>query len=96
MRIFVGLLLITGTSLGRSFQNPIVADLALEEAHFAELERADYDAQEIQSSIITSVNSAGARLLKSGFFGPDRNKPENLLRAFGFPVHKFGQLTFLA
>ena len=81
---------------GGKVEDPIVADLALEEAHFAELERADYDAQEIQSRIITSVDIAGARLLKAGFFGPDRNKPENLLRAFGFPVHQFGQLTFLA
>ena len=80
---------------GGKVEDPIVADLALEEAHFAELKRADYDAQEIQSRIISSVNIAGARLLKSGFFGPDRNKSENLLRAFGFPVHKFGQLTFL-
>ncbi len=77
-------------------EDPIVADLALEEAHFAKLERADYDAQEIQSRIITSVNRKGSRLLTSGFLGPDRNEAENLLRAFGFPAHQFGQLTFLA
>ena len=81
---------------GGKVEDPIVADLALEEAHFAEVERADYDAHEIQSRIITSVNSKGTRLLMSGFLGPDRNKAENLLRAFGFPAHQFGQLTFLA
>ena len=81
---------------GGKVEDPIVADLALEEARFTKLERADYDVQDIQSRILTAINGKGSELIASGSMAADTNEAENLLRAFGFPAHQFGQLIFLS
>ena len=81
---------------GGKVEDPIVADLALEEAHFAKLERADYGVKDIQSRILSAINRAVAELIASGSMAPDKTEAEILLRDFGFPAHQFGRLIFLS
>jgi 3-hydroxyacyl-CoA dehydrogenase len=79
---------------GGKVEDPIVADLALEEAYFAKLDRADFDKEVIKSRILKAIDLKGARLKTVGWF-TSTGEAQNQLRAFGFPDHQLEHLSFL-
>lgn len=68
---------------GGKVEDPIVADLALEEAYFAGIPRTDYRADEITRRLVLAVTNEAARLADQGADPADIDRVA--CRALGFP-----------
>jgi 3-hydroxyacyl-CoA dehydrogenase len=78
---------------GGKVDDPVVADLALEEAHFAGLTRTDYSENEIVSRMLLALVVEAAEILQDGLATSaeiDHTAREEL----GFPVAQGGPLQY--
>ena len=77
---------------GQRVEDPIVADLAVEEAHFGGLAREDYEADDIVSRICAALIVEAVMLVGEGHEPPrvDRVAVDGL----GFPAAKGGPLAY--
>ena len=75
---------------GGKVDDPIVADLALEEAHFADVERCDYTGDEIRERLLSAMINEACDVLHEGVAGsaPDIDRVSVL--AHGFPRSRGG------
>ncbi|WP_305971889.1 MULTISPECIES: 3-hydroxyacyl-CoA dehydrogenase family protein [unclassified Mameliella] len=74
--------------------DPIVADLALEEAHFHRLERGDYTPEEIRERLLVALVAAARELQAAGVAARDIDAVS--IEALGFPSDKGGVLSWAA
>ncbi|MBV7396982.1 3-hydroxyacyl-CoA dehydrogenase family protein [Mameliella sediminis] len=72
--------------------DPIVADLALEEAHFHRLNRVDYSPEEILDRMLTALVAAAAEALAEGIAAPAIDAAS--VEGAGFPAARGGILTW--
>ena len=79
---------------GGKVDDPIVADLALEEAHFAGLSRSDYSALDIVERVLLALICEVDRLLETGFDGDEIDLLS--IQALGFPRNRGGLTHFTA
>ena len=71
-------------------EDPIVADLALEEAHFAGIERTDYEADEIRERLVLAMINEAADVLDEGVAGSARDIDLVTVLGYGFPRWRGG------
>ncbi|WP_245189044.1 3-hydroxyacyl-CoA dehydrogenase family protein [Mameliella alba] len=74
--------------------DPIVADLALEEAHFHRLERGDYTPDQIRERLLVALVSAARDLQAEGLAASDIDAVS--VEALGFPADRGGVLSWAA
>ena len=79
---------------GGKVEDPIVADLALEEAHFARLQRNEYDTLDIQNRLLAAINQTASRLSASGDPSHASEELNLALKEFGFPSRQRIKLTY--
>ncbi len=79
---------------GGKVDDPIVADLALEEAHFHGLTRVDYSASEIRERLLVALIHAAADLMARGVPAPEIDRASRA--CLGFPGEKVGLMTYAA
>lgn len=77
---------------GGKVEDPIVADLALEEAHFGGLMRTDYDAGEIVDRIVHALVCAGVDAVVRGLARTGAEVDAAAVVACGFPATRGGPL----
>ncbi|MBM1221692.1 enoyl-CoA hydratase/isomerase family protein [Ponticoccus sp. SC2-23] len=71
-------------------EDPIVADLALEEAHFAGITRTDYDADEIRHRLILAMINEAADILAEGIAETAADIDLVTVFGYGFPRWRGG------
>lgn len=77
---------------GGKVDDPIVADLALEEAHFHRVTRSDFTADEICSRMLSALVLAAQNLADQGYTEAQINKIS--IDKLGFPKHWGGVLVW--
>jgi len=75
---------------GGKVEDPIVADLALEEAHFAGRTRTDYDADEIRRRLILAMINEAADILAEGIAETAADIDLVTVFGYGFPRWRGG------
>jgi 3-hydroxyacyl-CoA dehydrogenase len=80
---------------GGKVDDPIVADLALEEAHFAGITRCDYSGQEIRERLLCAMINEAVGLLDEGIALSAQSIDLVAVRSCGFPRWR-GGLMFVA
>ena len=73
---------------GGKVDDPIVADLALEEAHFSGLERTDFEIHDIQDRLVTAFNQIGAEILSTETDCTVETLKALCAQYCGFPISK--------
>lgn len=74
--------------------DPIVADLALEEAHFAGITRTDYSADEIRSRLLLAMINEAANMLDEGVAQNTAVVDRISVDACGFPPWRKGLMQY--
>lgn len=79
---------------GGRVEDPIVADLGIEEAHFAGVERVDYSKDEIQRRIVLAMINEAADLLQEGVAVEARDIDLVTVYDTGFPRWRGGLMHY--
>ncbi|MFK7858232.1 MAG: enoyl-CoA hydratase-related protein [Granulosicoccus sp.] len=79
---------------GGRVDDPIVADIALEEAHFAGIERVDYTAHEIRERLLLAMINEAAELLRTGTAQSASYIDLVTIRGYGFPRWRGGLMHY--
>ncbi|SMX50211.1 3-hydroxyacyl-CoA dehydrogenase family protein [Maliponia aquimaris] len=79
---------------GGKVEDPIVADLALEEAHFHRVARVDYAEAQIRERLLAALIVAARGLLAEGYAAAEIDRAA--IAALGFPAERGGPLVFAA
>ncbi|SNS93962.1 3-hydroxyacyl-CoA dehydrogenase family protein [Antarctobacter heliothermus] len=77
---------------GGKVDDPIVADLALEEAHFHRLTRVDYGAEDIRDRLLAALVLAAVALVQEGAAEEEINRAS--VEGLGFPADQGGVLVW--
>ncbi|MBT55499.1 MAG: hypothetical protein CMF72_19130 [Mameliella sp.] len=77
---------------GGKVDDPIVADLALEEAHFHRMTRVDFSADEIRERLLVALVVAAVELLQTGAAEDEINRASVV--GLGFPAGLGGVLVW--
>ncbi len=75
-------------------EDPIVADLALEEAHFAGRARTDYSADEIRSRLLLAMINEAADILDEGVVASTADIDHLSVLGCGFPSERGGLMCY--
>jgi 3-hydroxyacyl-CoA dehydrogenase len=79
---------------GGKVDDPIVADLALEEAHFAGITRVEYDAQEIRDRLLLAMINEAADILHEGIAQSAQDIDLVTVFGYGFPRWRGGLMHY--
>ena len=79
---------------GGRVDDPIVADLAMEEAHFASIERVDYSADEIRERLLLAMINEAADLLLEGIAQNASDIDLVTIFGYGFPRWRGGLMHY--
>ena len=79
---------------GGKVEDPIVADLAIEEAHFAGITRVDYTAQQIRNRLLLAMINEAADILNEGIARSARDIDLVTVFGYGFPRWRGGLMHF--
>ncbi len=79
---------------GGRVEDPIVADLAIEEAHFANIERVDYTADEIRERLLLAMINEAADLLSEGIAQSASDIDLVTVFGYGFPRWRGGLMHY--
>ncbi|MFK7997064.1 MAG: 3-hydroxyacyl-CoA dehydrogenase NAD-binding domain-containing protein [Granulosicoccus sp.] len=79
---------------GGPVEDPIVADLAIEEAHFAKIKRVDYDADEIRQRLLLAMINEAAELLQEGIAQSASDIDLVTIFGYGFPRWRGGLMHY--
>ena len=79
---------------GGKIQNPIVADLAIEEASLAGCERTDYTADEIRERLLLAMINEAAEILNEGIAQNARDIDLVTVFGYGFPRWRGGLMHY--
>ncbi|WP_170756481.1 enoyl-CoA hydratase-related protein [Ruegeria lacuscaerulensis] len=79
---------------GGKVDDPIVADLALEEAHFAGITRCDYSEEEIRDRLLCAMINEAVGLLDEGIALSARSIDLVTVRSCGFPRWRGGLMFY--
>lgn len=79
---------------GGRVDDPIVADLGIEEAHFAGITRVDYSAQEIRSRLVLAMINEAADLLNEGIAQSATDIDLVTVFGYGFPRWRGGLMHY--
>ena len=79
---------------GGRVDDPIVADLALEEAHFAGIKRVDYSADEIRQRLLLAMINEAADILQEGIAKDTRDIDLVTVSGYGFPRWRGGLMHY--
>lgn len=74
--------------------DPIVADLALEEAHFAGITRVDYKPDEIRHRLLLAMINEAAEILREGIAGSAADIDLVTVFGYGFPRWRGGLMHY--
>ncbi|WP_323771866.1 3-hydroxyacyl-CoA dehydrogenase family protein [Antarctobacter sp.] len=77
---------------GGKVDDPIVADLALEEAHFHRMTRVDYSEEEIRARLLAALVVAAVELRGQGIGAEEIDRAS--VEGLGFPADKGGVLVW--
>ena len=75
-------------------EDPIVADLAIEEAHFAGITRTDYSSQEIRQRIVLAMINEAADILDAGIAQSAGDIDLVTVFGYGFPRWRGGLMHY--
>tara|TARA_R110002110_G_scaffold211304_1_gene424016 strand:- start:36744 stop:38780 length:2037 start_codon:yes stop_codon:yes gene_type:complete len=75
-------------------EDPIVADLALEEAHFAGITRTDYGPEEIRERLLLAMINEAADILHEGIAASARDIDLVTVFGYGFPRWRGGLMHY--
>lgn len=75
---------------GGKVEDPIVADLAIEEAHFAGITRTDYGPEEIRERLVLAMINEAADILHEGIAGSAADIDLVTVFGYGFPRWRGG------
>ncbi|CUH82087.1 3-hydroxyacyl-CoA dehydrogenase NAD-binding domain-containing protein [Tropicibacter naphthalenivorans] len=75
-------------------EDPIVADLALEEAHFAGITRTDYGADEIRGRLVLAMINEACDILNEGIAASARDVDLVTVFGYGFPRWRGGLMHY--
>ncbi|WGW02385.1 FAD-dependent oxidoreductase [Tropicibacter oceani] len=75
-------------------EDPIVADLALEEAHFAKITRTEYSEAEIRDRLLLAMINEAADILHEGIAASARDIDLVTVFGYGFPRWRGGLMHF--
>jgi 3-hydroxyacyl-CoA dehydrogenase len=75
-------------------EDPIVADLALEEAHFAKSERTEYSADEIRHRVLLAMSNEAADILAEGIAQSAADIDLVTVAGYGFPRWRGGLMHY--
>ncbi|WP_425074539.1 FAD-dependent oxidoreductase [Sagittula sp. S175] len=75
-------------------EDPIVADLALEEAHFAGITRTDYGAEDIRERLLLAMINEAADILGEGIAQSARDIDLVTVFGYGFPRWRGGLMHY--
>jgi 3-hydroxyacyl-CoA dehydrogenase len=79
---------------GGKVEDPIVADLALEEAHFAGITRTEYTAEEIRERLLLAMINEAADILGEGIAQSAADIDLVTVAGYGFPRHRGGLMHY--
>ena len=79
---------------GGKVDDPIVADLALEEAHFAGIERTNYEPDEIRERLLLAMINEAADILADGIAQNARDIDLVTVFGYGFPRWRGGLMHY--
>lgn len=79
---------------GGRVEDPIVADLALEEAHFAGIKRVDYSADEIRQRLLLAMINEAADVLHEGIAQTAGDIDLVTVAGYGFPRWRGGLMHY--
>ena len=79
---------------GGKVEDPIVADLALEEAHFAGIARRDFSATEIQERCLLAMINEAADILEDGIAAQRSDIDLVTVFGYGFPRWRGGLMHY--
>ncbi len=79
---------------GGKVEDPIVADLALEEAHFAGIARVDYTPDEIRERLLLAMINEAADILGEGIAASARDIDLVTVFGYGFPRWRGGLMWY--
>ncbi len=79
---------------GSKVEDPIVADLALEEAHFAGLTRTDYTADQIRERLLMAMINEAADILFEGIAASASDIDLVTVHGYGFPRWRGGLMHY--
>lgn len=79
---------------GGKVEDPIVADLALEEAHFAKVTRCEYTEEEITDRLLLAMINEAADILGEGIAASTRDIDLVTVFGYGFPRWRGGLMTY--
>ena len=79
---------------GGKVDDPIVADLAIEEARFAGIERTDYSPHEIRQRLLIAMINEGANILYEGLAKSASDIDVVSIHCLGFPAQSGGLLHY--
>ena len=79
---------------GGKVDDPIVADLALEEAHFAGIERTEYEPDQIRERLLLAMINEAADVLADGIAQSAADIDLVTVFGYGFPRHKGGLMHY--
>jgi 3-hydroxyacyl-CoA dehydrogenase len=79
---------------GGKVEDPIVADLALEEAHFAGITRTDYNAEQIRERLLLAMINEAADILGEGIAASARDIDLVTVFGYGFPRWRGGLMHY--
>ncbi len=74
--------------------DPIVADLALEEAYFAGIERVDYSAEQIRERLLLAMINEAADILEEGMVDAAHDIDLVSVSGLGFPRGRVGLMHY--
>lgn len=79
---------------GGKVEDPIVADLAIEEAHFGGIERTDYTADEIRERLVLAMINEAADILHEGIAQSAADIDLVTVFGYGFPRWRGGLMHY--
>ena len=79
---------------GGKVEDPIVADLAIEEAHFAKISRTDYSGQEICQRLVLAMINEAADILHAGIAQSASDIDLVTVFGYGFPRWRGGLMHY--
>ena len=79
---------------GGKVEDPIVADLAIEEAHFAKISRTDYSGQEIRQRLVLAMINEAADILHAGIAQSASDIDLVTVFGYGFPRWRGGLMHY--
>lgn len=82
------------TSEGGKIDDPIVADLGIEEAHFAGITRVEYSQEEIQHRLLLCMINEAADILKEGIAQSAQDIDLVSVFGYGFPRWRGGLMHY--